>query len=263
MRPVSLKLTLVILGLCFGSIWGVRLVGQSSVIPAHELAFYARKKEHFEIYRADADRGLVVRLTSYFHESIRPSWSPDGNRIAFFALRTSTDGASGLYVMDADGLHPHLVSTVIGESNPIWSPDGQSITYSSDQRERAGIYRVAVADGTIQQISDQPISLLTVSPDGSQVAFMAACDNNCDIFVMDANGSNSRQLTRNGLFDVFPAWSPDSQQIAFMSNRDQFFEIYVVDADCTMRFGGCDANARRLTSNRDFDGFPNWSPDGL
>src|SRR5690349_16972492 len=125
MRPVSLKLTFVVLGLFIGSIWGVRLIGQSSAIPSHELAFYARKKEHFEIYRADADRALVVRLTSYFRDSIRPSWSPDGNQIAFFMLRTDTDRVSGLYVMDADGVHPRLLSTALGQSVPVWLPDGQ------------------------------------------------------------------------------------------------------------------------------------------
>jgi Tol biopolymer transport system component len=262
MRPLWVKLAFVILGLFIGSIWGVRLVGQSSIIPFHELAFYSRKQEHFEIYRADADRGLVVRLTSFVSESIRPAWSPDGTQIAFFSLRANSDVVSGLYLMDVEGHNPRLLSTTVGQSNPAWSPDSRSIIYSSDQRGSEGIYRITVADGVIQQISDKPTSLLAVSPDGRQIAFMSACDNNCDIFVADGDGSNLRQLTRNGLFDVFPVWSPDSQQIAFMSNRDQFFEIYVVDADCTTRPGGCDANARRLTYNRDFDGFPNWSPDG-
>src|SRR5689334_1769031 len=132
MRPVSLKLTFVVLGLFIGSIWGVRLVGQSPIMPSHELAFYARKKEHFEIYRADVDRGLVVRLTSYLRESIRPSWSPDGNQIAFFALRADMDGVSGLYVMDADGLNPRLLASMVGQSVPAWLPDSQSIIYSSD-----------------------------------------------------------------------------------------------------------------------------------
>ena len=262
LRHLLLKLAFAILGLILGSVWGVALIGQASVIPAHELAFYARKQDHFEIYRADADRGLAVRLTSLVRESIRPAWSPDGTQIAFFALRAHPDGVSGLYVMELEGHNPRLLSTIVGQSNPAWSPDSRSITYSSDQPGSEGVYRIVIAGGAVQQISDKATSLLAVSPDGRQIAFMAACDNNCDIFVVDADGSNLRQLTRNGLFDVFPAWSPDSKQIAFMSNRDEFFEIYVVDADCTTRPGGCDANARRLTNNRDFDGFPNWSPDG-
>jgi TolB protein len=262
MRHLLLKSAFAILGLFLVSMGGVTLIGQTSVIATHGLAFYARKHDHFEIYRADADRGLVVRLTSFVRESIRPSWSPDGTQIAFFSLRANSDLASGLYVMDMEGHNLRLLSTIVGQSNPAWSPDSRTIIYASDQHGTEGIYRVTVADGAVRQISDKATSLLALSPDGSQIVFMGACDNNCDIFLVDADGGNLRQLTRNGLFDVFPAWSPDSKQIAFMSNRDQFFEIYVVDDDCTMRFGGCDANARRLTNNRDFDGFPNWSADG-
>ncbi|MEO8608776.1 MAG: hypothetical protein ABI690_12875 [Chloroflexota bacterium] len=262
MRHLLLKLAFTTLGLLIGGVWGGMLVGASSVITPHELAFYARKQDHFEIYRADADRGLVVPLTAFDHESIRPAWSPDGNQIAFFSLRANSNAASGLYVMDLEGHDPHLLSPIVGQSNPIWSPDSRFIIYGSAQHSSEGVYRLNLADGTVQQINDQPTSLLALSPDGNQIAFTAACDNNCEIFVVNADGSNLRQLTRNGLIDVFPIWSPDSKQIAFMSNRDQFYEIYVVDVDCLMRFGGCDANARRLTHNRDFDGFPNWSPDG-
>src|SRR5689334_13118855 len=99
MRHLLLKPAFAVLGLILGSMGGVTLIGQSSIISTHELAFYSRKQDHFEIYRADADRGLVVRLTSFDHESIRPAWSPDGTQIAFFSLRANSDVVSGLYVM--------------------------------------------------------------------------------------------------------------------------------------------------------------------
>ncbi|MBZ0290501.1 MAG: hypothetical protein K8I30_22955 [Anaerolineae bacterium] len=261
MRTLFLKWTAAILSILSVSAWGAGLIAQSAGKP-RELAFYARQQEHFRIFLADVDRGLVAMLTRPVREAIRPAWSPEGKQVAFFSVSATEQMQAGLYVADAGGHHLRWLTSTVSVAYPIWSPDSRSILYSSDKRGEEGIYRIAAAGGDPQRISPLPASLLVLSPDGLQIAFMSACDNNCDLFVMNADGGNPRRLTDNGLFDVFPAWSPDSKQIAFMSNRDNFFEIYVVSADCPTLPGGCDTDARRLTDNRDFDGFPSWSPDG-
>jgi TolB protein len=96
---------------------------------------------------------------------------------------------------------------------------------------------------------------------------MSECENNCDLYIMDADGGSLRPLTDNLVFDVFPAWSPDSRRVAYMSNRDRYFEIYVMEVvdgrtglDCPGLPEGCPLH--RLTVNPAFDGFPSWSPDG-
>jgi TolB protein len=261
MHPVFVKWIVTLLSVLSISACGAALVAQAARKP-RELAFYARSHEHFRIYLADVERGLVAMLTRTVREAIRPAWSPEGKQVAFFSVSATEAMRAGLYVTDAGGHHLRWLTSTVSVAYPVWSRDSRSIIYSSDTRGEEGIYRIAVDGGEPQRISPHPASLLVPSPDGLQIAFMAACDNNCDIFVMNADGSRPRRLTDNGLFDVFPVWSPDSRQIAFMSNRDDFFEIYLVDADCPTLPGGCDADARRLTDNRDFDGFPSWSPDG-
>ena len=70
----------------------------------------------------------------------------------------------------------------------------------------------------------------------AQIAFQSARDGDFEIFVMDADGTNVRQLTTNDVWDGDPVWSPDGKQIAFKSSRygdDPLsdFEIFVMDAD--------------------------------
>ena len=69
------------------------------------------------------------------------------------------------------------------------------------------------------------------SPDGNQIVFQSNPnrDGNFDIYVMDSDGNNRRQLTDDPASDRSPSWSPDGNQIVFQSNRDGNSAIYVVD----------------------------------
>ena len=83
---------------------------------------------------------------------------------------------------------------------------------------------------------------------------IAYVDANFDIWSMNANGSDPRQLTKNTAGDGDPSFSPDGGKIAFVSNRDGNAEIYVMNADGT--------DQKRLTNNTVTDQDPSWSPDG-
>ena len=84
----------------------------------------------------------------------------------------------------------------------------------------------------------------------AQIAFASHRDGNWQIYVMDNDGDNQRNLSNNDFDDQFPSWSPDGKRIAFTSDRDRNAGIYVMDAD-----GG---NQRRLTNNRRGDVSPAW-----
>jgi TolB protein len=88
-----------------------------------------------------------------------------------------------------------------------------------------------------------------------------ACGRGGDIWVMDADGSNPRNVTNYEAGDQEPAWSPDGQQIAFSSNRAgriagqaYAMDIFVMNAD------GSDPG--NLTDSTSYDTYPAWSPDG-
>jgi Tol biopolymer transport system component len=86
------------------------------------------------------------------------------------------------------------------------------------------------------------------------IAFQTDRDGNHEIYVMNEDGSEPRNLTKNPANDMVPKWSPDGEQITFASNRDGNWGIYVMDAD-----GG---RPRRLTSWKLSEFAPAWSPVG-
>ena len=98
------------------------------------------------------------------------------------------------------------------------------------------------------------------SPDGSEIAFARRKGGHFVISVMDADGTNIRDLMEPDLtrsinhVECTPAWSPDGSEIAFTSSRDGNLEIYVMNAD--------GSNPRNLTNHPAGDAFPAWSPEG-
>ena len=65
----------------------------------------------------------------------------------------------------------------------------------------------------------------------AQIAFVSNRAGNWEIYVMDIDGQNPRNLTKNRHNDWHPSWSPDGQSIVFASNRDGNLEIYMMDAN--------------------------------
>lgn len=92
------------------------------------------------------------------------------------------------------------------------------------------------------------------SPDGSQIAYFSNESGSNDIWAMNADGSNQRQLTNDPADDRRPAWSPDGKYLAFDSDRAGSRDVWIMDAE-----GG---NLRQLTSGPGEESFPGWSPDG-
>ena len=198
--------------------------------------------------------GAIRRLTHHSATDGSPSWSPDGQHIAFHSNR---DDNYEIYVMASDGSNlRRLTNHSSIDSHPSWSPDGQHIAFSSDRDGDWEIYVMASDGSNLRRLTNHSSidRFPSWSPDGQHIAFHSNRDDNYEIYVMASDGSNLRRLTNHSSIDRFPSWSPDGQHIAFHSNRDDNYEIYVMASD--------GSNPRRLTHHSAADGRLFWSPDG-
>ena len=224
--------------------------------------------------------GLLVLAVNLLLASASLTQAAD-TRIAFMSTRSERNGE--IFVMNADGKrvrrltrHPQY------DAVPAWSPDGQQITFMSFRDEHRiqvngiilGDIYVMNADGTnpinLTQSVERPESVSSWSPDGKQIAFRSAeyfrGDNlfHSDIWVMDADGANSRNVTNHHAQDSSPDWSPDGMQIAFHSDRNRDWEFDVQEKNWEVYVMNTDgANLINLTNHPAGDGQPDWSPDGL
>jgi TolB protein len=190
--------------------------------------------------------------------------APTPSRIAFMA-DLSPIGAPptlALYVVNADGSGTRILTrTASSFEAPAWSPDARKLAF-----ERR------VGPLTEQCTGACDIDLFVMNADGSRQRNLTrnpvhdyrpvwspdgqklAFGRDRDVWVMNADGSDQRRLTPNPQGDDHPVWSPDAQQIAFGSFRSFNWDVWVMNAD--------GSGHRNLTRNRAQDSFPTWSPDG-
>jgi len=219
------------------------------------------------VFSMSADGSNTRRLTDKAEYIQYPTWSPDGQRIAF--ISTDIDKQIwDIYTMNADGLDRKLIlhSTddglkVFDRSNPTWSPDGTKLAFLARNQQGTNIYTVN-ADGTniFNVTPDEYIDIAPVwSPDGTRLLLTNYADGK--FHVISADGTNRTQLTTRPGFD--PLWSPDGQKITFASYKNGVQEIYVINAN------GSNLTQLTVGSGNEFypafngpNGTPVWSPDG-
>jgi Tol biopolymer transport system component len=227
-----------------------------------------------------ADGTHVLRLTRRRGDELDPAWSPDGRAIVYRDSRRGINNDDEIYVMNADGSGQHdLTNDPVNDWSPAWSPDGELIAFSS---QRPGdltrnIYVMRPDGSHVRNLTkDQAEAEYPAwSPDGRRIAFTSyrgggttsSAVPNYDISVMNANGSNPRDLTGTSTaYEGYPAWSPDGRRIAFDSDRnapsppsggegERDSDIFVMNAYGS---GIVDVSRNAARNER----YPDWSPDG-
>lgn len=191
---------------------------------------------NYDIFTANADGSKIKQLTKTNGYDAEATVSPDGKKIVFTSMR---DGDLDLYSMDINGKNVKRLTTELGyDGGAFFSPDGKQIVYRAyhpkDEQEIMR-YKQKLGENLIEP-------------------------NNFEVWVMNADGSNKRQVTRLGAASFAPFFTPDGKRIIFSTNyfaedaRKRNFELALINTDGT--------GLERITFNETFDGFPMFSPDG-
>jgi hypothetical protein len=212
---------------------------------------------------------------SYSYNS--PVWFSDKSKLAYIVIDNSVDKntKNGLWVMSPNGKMTQRITYVDSEASGLSiSNNGSNFVFSMinpDNASSIGVYKYNKILNKTESLSGNIAKdkAPRLSPEGNMIAYtsnitenpvMTTYDTNqyassrAQIFIMNINGFNRKQLTQSGEnFD--PAWSPDGQKIAFISNRSGSTELWVMNKD--------GSGQRRLTeTDATRAGNPTWSSDG-
>ena len=188
----------------------------------------------WDIFAADVDRSHLTRLTDNDTYDAECAISPDGRRIVFTSLR---QGDLDLYLMDADGRHVRRLTDEPGyDGGPFFSWDGRFIVFRASRpqgQEELEEYRALLGRGLVR-----PRSL--------------------DIYLMNADGTGIKRVTRLPGANFAPFMHPNSRQIVFSSNHHdpsgRSFALYLVNVD--------GSGLERITWAEGFASFPMFTRDG-
>ena len=194
---------------------------------------YAWALYDYQLYVARADGSDLHPLAQAPGYNAEATISVDG----WIVFTSTRDGDLDLYKMRLDGSGlVRLTDTPGYDGGAFFSADGKRIVYRASRPKDAqelAQYRALLAQKLVR-----PTQL--------------------EIWVMDADGKNQRQVTHLGAASFAPFFHPDGRRIIFASNvgdpKGRNFDLYLVNDD--------GSGLERITYNETFDGFPMFSPDG-
>jgi Tol biopolymer transport system component len=243
----------------------------------------SREPAHFGIYTARLDGSDVQTImTSPDREMTHPRLSPDGKRIVL--TRYNNRGKDGkaseeqgydnteIMIVNLDGTG---LETIIAPkpgviaANGAWTPDGKSLIFISTDtpKRQPEIRQIDLATRRITRVPT-PSGLQTTDPhwEGDEVVFPVKGEGADTLWIMKADGSDARQITRptqqrkRGSLELYgdfdPKLSPDGSKVAFMRIAGgEAWRVMVLD-----RKTGQERNL--TTEDGIVEGLPTWSSDG-
>ena len=196
---------------------------------------YVWRLDPFDIYTARPDGSHLRRLTRFGVYTAEGVLSNDGKKLVFTSLK---DGDLDIYTMNIDGSGLKQLTHQVGyDGGAWWSPDGKQIVYRANHPQT--VTEIATYKDLLAQRLVRP--------------------NKMDLWIMNADGSDQRQITRLGAASFGPSWTANGKKIIFSSNHHTDpklgnFDLFLVNPD--------GSGLEQVTTAPTFDGFPMFSPDG-
>jgi TolB protein len=249
-----------------------------------QIAFIREKRnernrpEWFRLMVMDADGTNARVLADDAFTSV--TWSPDGR---FITYQNLADEMTQLYVVDVETGEQTLLdeNEFIG-TELTWDPDSTALVYytntpTAGDPYNLDLYSVAPDGSDMMRLTDAAADDISpsFSPDGTHIVFSTTRDDqysgpdsggpySSELYVMDADGSNERQLTRTlSTWDEAPTWSPDGRWIVYERRYDDDIKTGP-KADTDLILIQPDGSKKRLLTKNKGRGDIGavWAPDG-
>ncbi|MCB1214835.1 MAG: Tol-Pal system beta propeller repeat protein TolB [Deltaproteobacteria bacterium] len=196
-----------------------------------ELIFTSYRSYFPELYSSRA-RGYQKwkkpkRLTFNKTLNITPEFSPDGKSLAF---TSSMSGDPEIYLMDLSKRESKPLTQNIGiDISPTFSPDGRYLVFASERRGTLHLFVKELETNRVKRLTytgyqnDTP----SFSPRGDRLAYIKSEGGIFNVYSMNADGTDPRQLTSIGNNEN-PSFSPDGRYLVFSTNRDGGSNLYLM-----------------------------------
>jgi tol-pal system beta propeller repeat protein TolB len=216
--------------------------------PNGRIAFTCYVKQVDQICLMNADGTRRTQLTNFNATAFYPSISPNGDTVYFSSKQ---GGGFEIYSISVNGGDAHKMTNDIGSLYaPELSPDGEWVIFTNNGK---GLWLMKANGTNPHPLTYQDDIDPAWSAGGSMIAFASSRAGERQLFIMNADGSNIRQITNLDNMGGRSSFSPDGTKLAFYRGPGGNHNIYIINAD--------GSGLVQLTNGGDNLG-PSWSPDG-
>ncbi len=227
---------------------------------------------------ADFSRQLTDHTEDGSNFNLRPAFSPQGDRLAFFSDRSDYTDIYLISAIDGEVLDRlvkgertgDLESLLYFRSSISWSPDGSQIAFVAQSAGSNVLNLLNVKRKKVVRKYRFPLDLICSpawSPKGDRIVFNGLTNGHSDLYLLELDSGQLSRLTEGRYDDTDPAWSPDGDHLLFASDRPTQAGS---EMDTTFLYGKYDIylmdlstrQVKALIQGPGQQRSPSWSPQG-
>jgi TolB protein len=205
-----------------------KLTGDAGVFSTR-IVYVVKLGKRFELQVADADGYGAQTVLGSNEPIISPSWSPEGNRIAYVSFEQKKPV---VYVQSLTTGSRRAVANFWGSNSaPAWSPDGSRLAVVLTKDGGSQIYSIGADGGEAVRLSRSSAidTEPNYSPDGKSILFTSDRGGSPQIYRMPATGGQPERVTFEGSYNVSPRHSPDGKSFTFIQRSGTRFNVATQD----------------------------------